>query len=75
MGPYGPTWAHIGPYGPVWARVGPARAHAVRETISEIYTIQTQKLLLTNHVLTYHLSAPDFLQTACTWARSWTWVV
>ena len=44
-GPYGPIWAHMGPYGPVWARVGPARAHAVRETISEICTCFEERAL------------------------------
>ena len=28
------------PYGPVWACIGPARAHAVRETISESCTFE-----------------------------------
>ena len=46
-----------------WARMGPARAHEVCETISDICTSLDKKEkeapVLSNHVLTYHLSALD----------------
>ena len=55
MGPIWAMWARMGPRVPVWARVGPARAHAVRETISEIYTFPEEKK---NSLYEQHLFPP-----------------
>ena len=54
----------MGPYGPAWARPGPTQyAKPFRKlTLSlEETTNKTKKNKKpTSHVLTYHLSAPDF---------------
>ena len=61
---WGPSGAHLGPrwacmgHGPILAHVGLAPAHTVRETISEI-SILLLISFLTQHVLNYHLAAPD----------------
>ena len=58
----GPDRAHFkGPDRTVryFPRLGEARAHAVCETISAMCIFFEKAPVLTNHVATYHLPAPD----------------
>ena len=52
----GPICAHMGPYGPAWARPGPTQ---YAKPLRELIVFWRKGSVLTNHVSTYRLSAPD----------------